>query len=74
MLIGLPAGGGADIIARYFADKLKASLNQTVVVENKPGAGGSELDSGVRRNDGGELGGLGGRIPTGPKASARGRA
>jgi tripartite-type tricarboxylate transporter receptor subunit TctC len=41
MLIGLPAGGGADIIARYFADQLKDSLNQTVVVENKPGAGGN---------------------------------
>jgi len=41
IVIGLPAGGGADIIARYFADKLKGALNQTVVVENKPGAGGN---------------------------------
>jgi tripartite-type tricarboxylate transporter receptor subunit TctC len=41
MLIGLPAGGGADIIARYFADKLKDALGQSVVVENKPGAGGN---------------------------------
>ncbi len=41
MVIGLPAGGGADIIARYFADKLRAALGQTVVVENKPGAGGN---------------------------------
>lgn len=41
MLIGLPAGGGADVIARYFADKLKDVLGQSVVVENKPGAGGN---------------------------------
>ncbi|MGZ5805111.1 MAG: Bug family tripartite tricarboxylate transporter substrate binding protein [Xanthobacteraceae bacterium] len=41
MLIGLPAGGGADIIARYFADQLKQTLGQSIVVENKPGAGGN---------------------------------
>ncbi len=41
ILIGLPAGGGADVIVRYFADQLKNSLGQTVVVENKPGAGGN---------------------------------
>jgi tripartite-type tricarboxylate transporter receptor subunit TctC len=41
MLIGLPAGGGADIIARYFADQLRQVLGQSVVVENKPGAGGN---------------------------------
>jgi tripartite-type tricarboxylate transporter receptor subunit TctC len=41
ILIGLPAGGGADVIARYFADQLKGVLNQSVVVENKPGAGGN---------------------------------
>jgi len=41
IMIGLPAGGGADVIARYFADKLKASIGQSVVVENKPGAGGN---------------------------------
>lgn len=41
IVIGLPAGGGADVIARYFADKLRAALGQTIVVENKPGAGGN---------------------------------
>jgi tripartite-type tricarboxylate transporter receptor subunit TctC len=51
IMIGLPAGGGADIIARYFADKLKASLNQTVVVENKPGAGGNLATQAVASAD-----------------------
>jgi tripartite-type tricarboxylate transporter receptor subunit TctC len=41
ILIGLPAGGGADLLCRYFADQLARVTNQTVVVENRPGAGGN---------------------------------
>jgi tripartite-type tricarboxylate transporter receptor subunit TctC len=33
------AGGGADIIARRLADKVKLSLGQPFVIENRPGAG-----------------------------------
>jgi tripartite-type tricarboxylate transporter receptor subunit TctC len=40
ILVGFPAGGGTDAIARTLADKLQDELNATVVVENKPGAGG----------------------------------
>jgi tripartite-type tricarboxylate transporter receptor subunit TctC len=35
---GYAAGTGADVISRYFADKLHALVNQPVIVENKPGA------------------------------------
>jgi tripartite-type tricarboxylate transporter receptor subunit TctC len=38
--VGFPPGGSADTIARLLADKLKASLGQNVIVNNKPGAGG----------------------------------
>jgi tripartite-type tricarboxylate transporter receptor subunit TctC len=38
---GLAAGGGADIITRYFAAKLQDQSGQTVVVINRPGAGGN---------------------------------
>ena len=38
ILVGFPAGGTVDLIARVVADKMKDSLGQPVIVENKPGA------------------------------------
>ncbi len=40
ILVGFPAGGSADTVARVLADKMKDELKQPVVVENRPGAGG----------------------------------
>jgi tripartite-type tricarboxylate transporter receptor subunit TctC len=39
LIVPFTAGGAADTIARIYADKLGEALKQTVVIENKPGAG-----------------------------------
>ena len=36
-IVSQPAGAGPDILARFVADKLSASLGQSIVVENRPG-------------------------------------
>jgi tripartite-type tricarboxylate transporter receptor subunit TctC len=41
LLVGFPAGGQVDIVARITAQWLGQQLGQTIVVENKPGVGGS---------------------------------
>lgn len=40
ILVGFPAGGSFDAVARILADKLKTELGRPVVVDNKAGAGG----------------------------------
>ena len=40
LLVGFPAGGGTDAIARILTEKLKDQLGTTVIVENRAGAGG----------------------------------
>jgi tripartite-type tricarboxylate transporter receptor subunit TctC len=39
IVVGYPAGGGGDIIARVIAQRLSALLNGNFIVDNKPGAG-----------------------------------
>lgn len=38
VLLGFPAGGGADLLTRVLCDWLQRRLGQTFVVENRPGA------------------------------------
>jgi tripartite-type tricarboxylate transporter receptor subunit TctC len=40
MIVGFAAGGGNDLFARLIGQKLSENLGQSVVIENKPGAGG----------------------------------
>lgn len=40
ILVGFPAGGSFDAIARLIAEKAKTELNRPVLVDNKTGAGG----------------------------------
>ena len=38
IIVGFPAGGGTDVLARILADRLRGRYASTVLVENKPGA------------------------------------
>jgi tripartite-type tricarboxylate transporter receptor subunit TctC len=40
ILVGFPAGGTIDLVARVLAEHLKDELGATVIVDSKPGAGG----------------------------------
>lgn len=40
ILVGFPPGGSTDTVARVLAEKMSVVLKQTIIVENKAGAGG----------------------------------
>src|SRR5260221_11957955 len=50
LVIGLPAGGGADPIARFLAAALGDAVGQPVVVENRPGSNGLIAGEAVARS------------------------
>jgi tripartite-type tricarboxylate transporter receptor subunit TctC len=41
LICAFPPGSGADVLVRYFSEKLRPIVNRTVIVENKSGAGGN---------------------------------
>ena len=41
LIVPFPPGGGTDLFSRAVASKLSETLNWTLVVDNKPGAGGN---------------------------------
>ena len=49
VLIGFPAGSGADILGRYFTTKLQEVSGQPVIVDNKQGAN-SNIAIGLAKN------------------------
>lgn len=51
IVVGFGAGGATDIVARVLGAKLSESLGQSVVVENRTGAGGTLATEAVARAD-----------------------
>ena len=51
-MVGFGAGGGTDIAARIVAEPLGEALGQRIVIENKPGAGGTIAGDSSRRAQG----------------------
>lgn len=49
ILVGAPAGGTTDTMARTLATEMGKALGRTVVVENRPGAGGNIAAEAVAR-------------------------
>ncbi len=41
LIVPFPAGGATDLFARTLSQKISEKLGQTLVVENRPGAGGT---------------------------------
>ena len=41
MIVGFPPGGATDVVARAFAPRLGEALGQSIVIDNRPGAGGN---------------------------------
>ncbi|MFZ4708358.1 MAG: Bug family tripartite tricarboxylate transporter substrate binding protein [Zwartia sp.] len=41
LIVPFPAGSSPDLLARQVADPLSTALKQSIVIENKPGAGGN---------------------------------
>jgi tripartite-type tricarboxylate transporter receptor subunit TctC len=50
IVVGFTPGGGPDITARHIAQRLGESFKQPVIVENRPGAGGTVAAAMVARS------------------------
>jgi tripartite-type tricarboxylate transporter receptor subunit TctC len=51
LVVPYAAGGGSDVIARIFADRLSQRLKQSIIVENRAGAGGNIGADAVAKSD-----------------------
>ena len=68
IIVGFPSGSSPDTLARLLAEPLSKALGQSVIVENKPGAGGNiGADTTAKADDGHTIGIVG----NGPLTSAK---
>ena len=68
IIVGFPSGSSPDVLARMLIEPLSKALGQPVIVENKPGAGGTiGADITAKADDGHTIGVIG----NGPLTSAK---
>src|SRR5262249_40895199 len=51
LFIPFPPGGGTDVLARALSDKLTEALGASLVIDTRPGAGGTMGSGIVARSD-----------------------
>ncbi len=49
-IVAAPAGSSLDVIVRSLSDRLKDSLGQAIVIENRPAAGGTQATDAVAKS------------------------
>lgn len=49
LICAFPPGSGADVIVRFFGERLRGSTGRTIIVDNKPGASGSIATEAIAR-------------------------
>src|SRR3954464_13680089 len=73
LVVGFPAGGSSDAIARIVQPNVEKQLGQTMVIENRPGAGGPLAIGGrAKAPPDGYLIGLGGAAGLGVSLGVQG--
>jgi tripartite-type tricarboxylate transporter receptor subunit TctC len=50
-IVPFTAGSGTDIIARVYADAISKSISQPIIIDNKPGAGGTIAAASVAKSE-----------------------
>ena len=55
VIIPFAGGSASDVVARIMLDRMSKNMGQTIVIENRPGAGGNSGTGAARQGHAGRL-------------------